>query len=603
MAQILADRRDVDFVLYEQLKVEDLSKHKRFADFNRKAVDLIVSEARNLAVKEILPTQVDGDRIGAQFGGGKVTMPPSFHKAWKALVDGEWLAMSDDPEWGGQGMPHTVASAATDYLMGANFAFMLTAGLTHGAGKLVERLGSDKQKELYLEKLYSGEWTGTMLLTEADAGSDVGALTATATPNADGTYSITGNKIFISAGEHDLAPNIVHPVLARLEGAPAGTGGISMFLVPKYRVNDDGSLGDFNDVVCTGIEEKMGIHGNATCSLSLGSKGQCVGTLLGEPHKGMRGMFMMMNEARLMVGSEGLACASASYLYAVNYARTRVQSRHMLKGGDKTAPSVPIIQHADVRRMLMTMKVHVEGLRSLAYFVSHCMDRLEVMPADERARTQALIDLLIPIAKGYATEKAFEICSLGVQVYGGYGYIREFPVEQLLRDVRITSIYEGTNGIQALDLSGRKLTQNNGQAIQDLFGEMRKALEAAQGFARTAPAAARLAPALARLETVAAHMAATGQAEPMTAAAHAFSFMEVVGDLVMGWMLLWRAHIAARALDAGAKEKDAAFYEGQILSADFFTQNLLPVTLGRMDVILTAGRVAHEMPEDAFGGK
>ena len=604
MAQILADRRDIDFVLYEQLKVDELAKHERFGDFNRKAVDLILSEARNLAVKEILPTQVDGDRIGAHFANGAVTMPPSFHKAWKALCEGEWLAMSDDPAWGGQGMPHAVATAATDYLMGANFAFMLTAGLTHGAGKLVERLGTDQQKALYLKKLYSGEWTGTMLLTEAEAGSDVGALSATATPNPDGTYSITGNKIFISAGEHDLVPNIVHPVLARIEGAPAGTGGISMFLVPKYRVNDDGSLGAFNDVVCTGIEEKMGIHGNATCSLSLGSKGQCVGTLLGEPNKGMRGMFMMMNEARLMVGNEGLACASTSYLYAVNYARTRIQSRHLLKGADKSAPSVPIIQHPDVRRMLLTMKAYVEGMRSLSYFVSFCMDRNAVSgQAEDKARTQALIDLLIPIAKGYVTERAFEVCSLGVQVYGGYGYCREFPVEQLLRDVRITSIYEGTNGIQAMDLIGRKLSQNNGQAIQDLFGGIRTAMEAARGLERTAPIAARLAPALARLETVAAHMTATVQADPMTGSAHAFTFMEAVGDMVMGWMLLWRAHTAAQALASGAKEKDAAFYEGQILSAEFFTRNLLPVTLGRMEAILGASTIANDIPEDAFGGK
>jgi len=603
MAQILADRRDIDFVLFEQLKVEELAKTKPFADFNRKAIDLIVNEARNLAVKEILPTQVDGDRIGAHFANGAVTMPVSFHKAWKALVAGEWLAMSDDPEWGGQGMPHTVASAATDYLMGANFAFMLTAGLTHGAGKLVEKLGTDKQKELYLQKLYSGEWCGTMLLTEAEAGSDVGALAATATLNPDGTYSITGNKIFISAGEHDLVENIIHPVLARIEGAPAGTAGISMFLVPKFRVNDDGSLGEFNDVVCTGIEEKMGIHGNATCSLSLGSKGQCIGTLLGEPNKGMRGMFMMMNEARLMVGSEGLACASASYLYAVNYARTRVQSRHLLKGADKTAPSVAIIQHPDVRRMLLTMKAYVEGMRSLGYFISHCMDRNHVAPPEDKARTQALVDLLIPIAKGYVTERAFEVCSLGVQVYGGYGYCREFPVEQLLRDVRITAIYEGTNGIQALDLIGRKLSQNNGQAIQDLFASMRSAISTAQDLERAAPMAERLAAALARLETVTAHMTATMQSDPMTGSAHAFTFMEAVGDMVMAWMLLWRANLAAAALKTGAKEKDLAFYEGQIMSAEFYTRNLLPVTLGRMEAILGASSIANDISEDAFGGK
>ena len=429
MAQILADRRDIEFVLYEQLKVEELAKHERFADFNRKGIDLIISEARNLAVKEILPTQVDGDRIGAQFANGNVTMPATFHKAWKSLVAGEWLAMTEEPEWGGQGMPHTVATAAGDYLQGANFAFMLHAGLTHGAGKLVEEFGTDKQKKLFLKKLYSGEWAGTMLLTEAEAGSDVGALTTTATLNEDGTYSIVGNKIFISGGDHDMVPNHIHPVLARIEGAPAGTAGISMFLVPKIWVNDDGSLGEPNDVTTTGIEEKMGIHGNATCSLALGSKGKCRGTLLGVANKGMRAMFMMMNEARLLVGNQALACASPSYLYSVNYARTRVQSRSLIAGADKTATSVPIIQHPDVRRMLMTMKVYVEGIRSLSYFIANQMDQVRLAndPAD-KAKHQGLVDFLIPVAKGYVTDRCFEVCSLGVQVYGGYGYCREFPV-------------------------------------------------------------------------------------------------------------------------------------------------------------------------------
>ena len=349
MAQILADRRDVDFILHEQLKVEQLTKHPLFSEFNRKAIDLIVSEARNLAVKEILPTQADGDRIGPRFENGNVTLPASFHKAWKALRDGEWLAMTEDPEWGGQGMPRTVASAAADFLMSASFAFIMYAGLTHGAGKLVEVFGSDEQKKLFLRKLFSGEWTGTMLLTEPAAGSDVGALTTTATPNGDGTYNISGNKIFISSGEHDMAANIIHPVLARIDGAPAGTAGISLFLVPKIRVNDDGTLGESNDVVCTGIEEKMGIHGNTTATLALGSKGKCHGTLLGKPNKGMRAMFLMMNDARLMVGNQALACASAAYLYAVNYARTRVQGRHLLKMMDKDAPSVPIIQRTPGR--------------------------------------------------------------------------------------------------------------------------------------------------------------------------------------------------------------------------------------------------------------
>ncbi|NTV74500.1 MAG: acyl-CoA dehydrogenase, partial [Holophaga sp.] len=452
---------------------------------------------------------------------------------------------------------------------------------------------------------FTGEWTGTMLLTEPEAGSDVGALTTTATPNPDGTYSITGNKIFISGGEHDLTPNIIHPVLARIEGAPAGTAGISLFVVPKIRVNDDGSLGEPNDVVCTGIEEKMGIHGNATCSIALGAKGGCRGTLLGEANKGMRAMFMMMNDARLMVGNQGLSCASPSYLYALNYARTRLQGRHLLKMMDKSAPAVPIIQHPDVRRMLMLMKVYVEGIRSLFYYLAHCSDSIATSTdAGEKARLQGIIDFLIPIAKGYVTERCFDVCSLGVQVYGGYGYIREYPVEQLLRDCRITAIYEGTNGIQAMDLLGRKLGQNQGRPIMDLFEAFRTTLAEARDVDRAAPLAEALEPAVIRLEEVARHMGTTAlYGDLLTAAAHAHPFMEVCGDVVLGWQLLWRAKVAAEALAAGAKEKDIAFYEGQIRSAQFFNAVLLPVALGRMDAILSGCPIAVEMPEDAFGGK
>jgi alkylation response protein AidB-like acyl-CoA dehydrogenase len=605
MAQILADRRDVDFVLHEQLKVESLAQHPRFKEFNRKAIDLIVSEARNLAVKEILPTQTDGDRIGVTFENGKVTVPESFHKAWKSLRDGEWLAMTEEAEWGGQGMPRTVATAASDFLMGASFAFLMYVGLSHGAGKLIETFGTEAQKKLYLKGLFSGEWTGTMLLTEPEAGSDVGALTTTATLNPDGTYNIVGNKIFISGGEHDLTSNIIHPVLARIEGAPAGTAGISLFIVPKIWVNEDGSLGEPNDVVCTGIEEKMGIHGNSTCSLALGGKGKCRGTLLGDANKGMRAMFLMMNDARLMVGNQALACASPSYLYAVNYARTRVQGRHLLKMMDKDAPAVPIIQHPDVRRMLMHMKVYVEGLRSLSYYIAFLNDRVATSPdADEKTRCQGIIDFLIPIAKGYTTERCFDVCSLGVQVYGGYGYIKEFPMEQLLRDCRITAIYEGTNGIQAMDLLGRKLGQNGGRPIIDLFEEIRSALASAGAVDRTAPLAEKLEPALVKLEEVARHMGVTAlYGDLLTAAAHAHPFMEVCGDIMVGWMLLWRARVAAEALAAGGREKDAAFYDGQIKSFEFWAQTMLPVTFGRMEAILSGSTLALDMPEDAFGGK
>jgi hypothetical protein len=605
MAQLIADRRDVDFVLHEQLNVAELSKHKRFAEFNRKAVDLIISEARNLALKEILPTQKDGDRIGARFDGGRVTVPESFHKAWKAFREGEWLAMTEDPEWGGQGMPRSVAMAAADYLNGANFAFMMYAGLTHGAGLLVEHFGTETQKKLFLKKMYTGQWTGTMLLTEPEAGSDVGALSTSAVKNGDGTYSITGNKIFISSGEHDLAENIIHPVLARIDGAPAGTAGISLFLVPKIWVNDDGSLGEPNDIVCTGIEEKMGIHGNATCSMALGSRGRCRGTLLGEENKGMRAMFLMMNEARLLVGTQGLAGASPAYMYAVSYARDRIQGRHLLRALEKSAPSVAIIQHPDVRRMLMLMKVYVEGMRSLLYYVGRLEDLKATAGSPEaQAKYQGMVDFLIPIAKGYVTERACEVCNLGIQVYGGYGYIREYPMEQLLRDCRITPIYEGTNGIQAMDLLGRKLGQDKGQPMMNLLAEIQAVIAAAKAIPRIAPFAEKVERTINQLAEVAMHMGVSAMSEKvLTAFAFAHPFLEVCGDMVMAWMLLWRGRIAAEKLAAGAKDKDALFYEGQVRSLEFFTHTILPVTFGKMKAILNANSAVVEIPEDAFGGK
>ncbi|CAB1076681.1 acyl-CoA dehydrogenase [Alkalispirochaeta odontotermitis] len=605
MAQQIADRRDVDFVLHELLNVEKLSRHDIFAEFNKKTVDLIVSEARNLAIKEILPTQEDGDREGTKFDNGQVTVPESFHRAWELFKEGEWLAMTEDPAWGGQGMPRTVALAASDYMNGANFAFMMYPGLTHGAGKLVETFGTEKQKALFLKKMYTGEWTGTMLLTEPEAGSDVGALTTTAVKNDDGTYSITGNKIFISSGEHDMAENIIHPVLARIEGAPEGTGGISLFIVPKFWVNDDGSLGEPNDVVCTGVEEKMGIHGNATCSMSLGSKGHCRGMLLGEENKGMRSMFLMMNEARLLVGIQGFACASAAYMHAVKYARQRVQGRHLMNMMDKSAPGVPIIQHPDVRRMLLTMKAYVEGMRSLLYYVGNCDDRLHIADSEEdKDKYQGIVDLLIPIAKGYVSDRAFDVCNLGVQIFGGYGYIKEYPMEQLLRDCRITPIYEGTNGIQAMDLLGRKLGLNKGKPIMDLMGEIQGTIAAARAQAGLEDCAGKLEAVLNKLGEVALHLGKTAMSpQVMAAFAHAYPFMEVSGDVVMAWLLLWRATIAAQKLGNGAKRKDVAFYEGQLKSAEFFANCILPVTLGKMNAVLSASSEAVDISEDAFGGK
>ena len=605
MAQLLADRRDVDFVLHEQLDIARVSKHEAFAEFNRKTIDMIITEARNLAIKEILPTREIGDREGVRFENGQVTVPKEFHKVYDLFIEGEWLAMTEDPEWGGQGMPRTVALSAGDYFNAANYAFMMYPGLTHGAGKLVEAFGTDEIKKIFLKKMYSGKWTGTMLLTEPEAGSDVGALTTTATRNEDGTYSITGSKIFISSGDHDLAENIIHPVLARIEGAPEGTKGISLFLVPKIWVNDDGSLGEPNDVVCTGTEEKMGIHGNSTCSLTLGGKGSCRGMLLGEENKGMRAMFLMMNEARLLVGLQGLSCASASYMNAVNYARERVQGKNLLSFMDKEAPSVPIIQHPDIRRQLLTMKAYVEGMRSLLYYVAYCDDMIEISDDDEeKAKYKGLVDILIPIAKGYVTDHAYDVCNMGMQVYGGYGYIKEYPQEQFVRDCRITMIYEGTNGIQAMDLLGRKLGMNGGKPIMDLLGEVQSVIATAKAIPSLTGLAERLTEAIDKLGEVAMHMGKTAMSEKaLDAFAFAYPFMEVMGDVAMAWMLLWRASIAARRLEEGAKKKDQAFYEGQTRSAEFFIHSILPVSMGRMNAILNCNDAITRISEDAFGGK
>ena len=605
MAQMIADLKDIEFVLFDQFKVDRLSQKEPFADFNRKTVELVVREARNLAIKEILPTQKIGDQEGARFDQGEVRVPEAFQRAWELLKEGEWIAMSEPLEWGGQAMPRSVSAAAGEYLNGANLSFMMYAALTHGAGLLVETFGTDEQKRLFLKNMYTGKWTGTMLLTEPQAGTDVGALTTSAVPNDDGTYAISGSKIFISSGEHDLAENIIHPVLARIEGAPAGTRGISLFLVPKFWVNDDGTLGDFNDVVCTGIEEKMGLHGNATCSLTLGGKGECRGLLLGEVNKGMKAMFVMMNAARFLVGLQGFSLASASYINAVNYARERIQGRHLLKFADRSAPAVPIIEHPDVRRMLLTMKGYVEGMRSLLYYVGLLEDHTHVSDDEvERRWLQGMVDLLIPICKGYVTDRAFEVCSTGVQVYGGYGYISEYPQEQLLRDCRITLIYEGTNGIQAMDLLARKMGSQKGTVVMDLVTRMQRTVAEAEKLAATQALGAQFKGAVAKLLQVGQHIGSAASGPKMLAAfAFAHPFMEVVGDTVMTWMLLWRAVTAAKKLEGKVNKKEVVFCEGQIKTAEHFMRVVMPATLGKMDAVLALNAATVEMDEAAFGGK
>ena len=603
MAQQIADRRDIDFVLYEQLDTQKLAKEKAFAGLDRKAFDMIITEARNFAVKELLPVYVDSDRIGVTFDNGKVKVPDSFRRPFKLLVEGEWTSMCEDPELGGQGLPHIIDRAVREYLSGACGSLVAYAQMGHGTGKMIELYGTPELKKLFINNLYDGIWGGTMVLTEANAGSDVGALTTSAKKNSDGTYSITGNKIFITNGEHDLTDNIIHPVLARVEGAPEGTRGISIFIVPKIWVNPDGTLGQPNDVVCTGIEEKTGIHGSATCTLAFGGKGQCRGFLLGEEGMGMKIMFKMMNEARQDVGFQGLFAASRAYLYAVNYARERLQGKEL--GSPKDAPAqVPIIRHPDVRRMLMWMKCYVEGLRSLIYYVESLFDRAHC--SDDPAVKKACNDeaeLLTPIIKSMGSDRGFDICVQAIQVYGGYGYIQEYPVEQLMRDTKIASLYEGTNGIQAMDLLGRKLGLNNGQVFMNMLNQMNEIVKKAEATEGLQAIAAETQAAVARLGEVAMIMGTRAMsADFKTAFAHATPFLNATGDVVMAWMLLWRAQVAATQLAKGAAQKDVAFYKGQIKSAEFFADTILPVTLGSMNAIAKGSPAAIEIEEAAFGG-
>lgn len=600
MAQLIADRRDVDFVLHEQLNASSFSKYEKFGEFNKKTIDMIVSEARSFAIKEIYPTQVLADK-GCTFDNGQVKVPESFHRVNELFLKGEWLGMADSPEYGGGGMPKTVSLAVNEYFIGANVSFMLYHGLTHGAAKMIEEIGTDEQKKMFCKNLYSGKWAGTMLLTEPEAGSDVGALTTKAIPNGDGTFNIVGNKIFISGGDHDLAENIIHPVLARVEGDAPGTKGISLFLVPKYRVNKDGSLGEFNDVVCTGIEHKMGLNGSATCSLTLGGSGKCVGTLLGERSKGMRSMFIMMNDARQLVGLQGFSVATTAYIHALNYARERVQGAHLMKPKEG---GVQIINHPDVRRNLLMMKAYVEGIRSMIYYSGTLHDRKAVAEtAEEKAFCENMLAILTPIIKGYGTDRTLDVCSLGVQVHGGYGYCKDFPAEQLMRDCKIFQIYEGTNGIQAMDLLGRKIGMENGKPFMVFLGEIKKCIDGAKKNPELSSLAEKADAALTQYSETIMLLGKTAMTDVMKAYAHATPLLDTTGDMVMTWMLLWRATIAKEALTKNAKSKDTAFYEGQIKTCEFFVSSLLPVTLGRLESIQALNTAAIDIDEASFGTK
>jgi alkylation response protein AidB-like acyl-CoA dehydrogenase len=604
MAQLLADRRDIEFVIWEQMNGEEFLNNGNYEGFNRKVCDMVITEARKLAIDVLYPTLQDGDRIGVHLDKGEVKVPESFHRPAEILKEGEWGNLTIPEIMGGQGAPAFLGDAVSEYFMAANWALVSYVTMGNGTAHMIQLYGTPEQRETYVKNLTAGKWGGTMLLTESAAGSDVGALETTAVKNDDGSYTLTGNKIFITNGEHDLVDNIIHPVLARIEGAPPGTKGISIFIVPKYFVNSDGTLGDRNDIVCTGVEEKMGIHGSATCTMTMGAKGKCAGYLLGEENKGMQIMFHMMNGARMHTGLQGLAYSSAAYLLAVNYARERIQGRDLENFANHAAPSVPILNHPDVRRNLLKMKSYVDGMRSFYYYSSIISMKLNNAKTDEeRAFLDDLFGLFTPIIKEYLAVKGHDVCIQAMQVYGGAGYTQDYPVEQYARDCKIASIYEGTSGIQAMDLLARKMGKRNGEIFQYFVGEVKKIIAKANAFDELSGLGDKLEKAVDRLSEAVAFMGNAAMSERFKVAfSHSLPLLDTMGDTIMGWMLLWRAVIAAEKLAGKPKKKDEMFYLGQIKTAEFYIRTLLPASVGVMEGILDSSSAAVEIPDHAFGG-
>ena len=601
MVQQLADKRDLDFVIWEQFNNEELLAHEAYEAFNKKTCDMILTEARKIAIKEVLPTMGEGDQVGLTFKNGVVNVPECFRAPFELLKEGEWGNLTVPVEMGGQGAPNFIGAAVSEFITAANFALNGYLTMGNGTANMIQLHGTEEQKQKYVNKLTASEWGGTMLLTESSAGSDVGALESSAVKNEDGTYTLTGNKIFITNGEHDLCENIIHPVLARIEGAPAGTKGISIFIVPKYFVNDDGTLGERNDIWCSGIEHKHGITASATCSMTMGAKGKCIGYLLGEENEGMKIMFHMMNGARMHTGFQGLVNASASYLMSVNYARERIQMREL--GQPHDAPPVAIINHPDVRRNLLWMKSYVSGMRSFFQYMEY-QNAMSKLAATEEERTLAngIYELLTPVLKSYFANRGYDVCVQGMQVFGGAGYTKDYLVEQYVRDAKIASIYEGTCGIQAMDLLGRKMGMQGGKVFMTFLSAIQNTINDAKTIEGLKDLAERSDKMLKKFGEVAQQITKNAMSEHFkTAFAHSLPYLEVMGDCIMAWMLLWRAVTASRQLAENPKKKDVAFYEGQIKTAEFYIRTMIPGSMGRMEGIIDQSSAAMDIADEGFG--
>lgn len=601
MGNKIVDLKDARFVIYDQFNIEKLFQAERFCDHSLETVEMTINAAEKLAVNDFYPANSPGDKIGCVWENGKVTVPEVYRVPYQKFREAGWLAAAEEYEVGGQNLPLVVDYINCSLFYAANQSLMGYIGITHSAAKVIEVFGTPDQKRKYMLPLYEGRYGGGMNLTEPQAGSDVGAVRSKAKKNADGTYTITGTKIFITGGEQNLTENIVHILLARIEGDAEGTKGLSCFVVPKTRVNDDGTLGEDNDVFCTGTEHKLGMKGSATSSLAFGDNGRCIGELLGEQGKGIITMFHMMNEQRILVGLQGHSMGSAAYLHALSFARERKQGTAM---GQKSGEQVAIIEHPDVRKNLLWMKCLTEGSRALILYTIYCMDLLSIsQDKGEIKKLNNIIDVLTPICKAYSSEKGFEVCARSIQVHGGYGYCQEYLVEQLLRDCKITTIFEGTNGIQSNDLLGRKISMQDGAAFQTVISEIKATIAQASSMVDLSCYAEDLGKYIAMLQDISDQLLSqtiTGQA--FLAYSWATHYLEIFGDILLGWMFLWQAKIAHEKLNRIFNEKnatdkaaqdsiinnhpDATFLASKLVTAKFYLGSLLPAVTGKIEAIM-----------------
>jgi alkylation response protein AidB-like acyl-CoA dehydrogenase len=588
---------DMRFALREVAGLGKIASLPGYEHATDDTIDAVLEEAAKLAGNGLAPLNRDGDKVGARLENGVVRTAPGFTAIYKEFVDGGWNSLPFDPEFGGQGMPWLLAATVQEMWQAANMGFGLVLLLNQGAIDAIHHHGSDAQKAQYLPKMISGEWTGTMNLTEPQAGSDLGQLKSRAVKSGD-HYLVTGQKIFITYGEHDLTENIVHLVLARTPDAPAGVRGISLFIVPKFLPEADGKPGKRNDLRCVSLEHKLGIHASPTCVMSFGDDGGAVGYLVGEEGRGLSYMFTMMNNARLSVGIQGLAIAERAYQQAAAFARSRVQSKD--DGSPKPDP-VSIVHHPDVRRMLMSMRAQIEAMRALGYYTAAGIDGALRTPDKAAARKiQDRVDLLIPIVKAWFTDLGNEISSTGVQIHGGMGFIEETGAAQHLRDARILPIYEGTNGIQARDLVGRKITKDGGETMLALVAEMRalaKEMKAAPGDDISAICAGVTASADA-LEEATKWVAQTAKAELANALAGSVPFLRLAGTALGGWLLARSALVAQQRL--AERDGDPAFLEAKLITARFYADVILPPALAQLGPLKAAGRTVFALREEQF---